>query len=270
MKMDNLSILTSLFAIINENDKEDSFSILANYFLENYKDIPQMNIYEIADNCYLSRASVRRFCQYIGFNNFKDFKVETKKFNEHYESYVTSYDSENFKSMLKTQIIDTLTEIDNNFNDSDALEIVDQIYLANRVVIFASDTMNSRIKLFQKSMLLYGKIIRLVSDTFMDNVLLENMSTNDLIIVLSPSGRFAKSASNVIDCSKSNTICITASNSEYLVSKFNHVYSISNVGFKYRHIIYDKYGMDYVVDLVLQQYCVKYRSELKYQINEGE
>ncbi len=266
MKIEHLSLLTSLFAILNENEKEDSFFILAKYFLENYSQIGEMNIYDVADKCYVSRASVRRFCQYIGYENFKNLKGEVKDFDEQFEDYIRPYDVPDFRTQLKSQIDGVFDEVNENFTESHVGEIIDIIRNSRQVVFLASDTMNARVKNFQKFILLYGKNVRLVSDSFMDEELLNSLTDKDIIIIVSASGIFANAAKNVVDSCDAKNILITASKNQILNEYYEKIYNMTSTEYNDADALFMKYGTDYIIDLIFSAYVRKYSAELKYNI----
>ncbi len=266
MKIEHLSLLTSLFAILNENEKEDSFFILAKYFLENYSHIGEMNIYDVADECFVSRASVRRFCQYIGYDNFKNLKGEVKDFDEQFEDYIRPYDVKDFRTQLKLQIDDIIDEIDRNFTEKHVEEIIDTIQTSNQIVFLASDTLNARVKNFQKFILLYGKNIRLVSDSFMDEELLQSLGEKDILIVVSASGIFANAAKNVAESCGAKNVLLTASKNKTLAEYYDKIYNITSYEYKDEYALFMKFGIDYIIDLIFSAYVRKYSAELKYNI----
>ena len=48
---------------------------IAEYVLENYEEVLNSNITELAENARVSDASVVRFCRSIGYKGYQDFKV---------------------------------------------------------------------------------------------------------------------------------------------------------------------------------------------------
>lgn len=48
MKINRLSLLNSLFNVLNENNQGDPYFILAEYFLEHYHELSRLNIYDVA------------------------------------------------------------------------------------------------------------------------------------------------------------------------------------------------------------------------------
>ena len=52
---------------------------IANYVLENYDQVLNSNITELADNAKVSDASVVRFCRSLGYKGYQDFKINAAK-----------------------------------------------------------------------------------------------------------------------------------------------------------------------------------------------
>ena len=76
MKNTAFSLMTALLAVMNESEPKDPYYVLAQYFLYHFDQLRDLNIYDVADACYVSRSGIRRFCQSIGFDNFSDLKAE--------------------------------------------------------------------------------------------------------------------------------------------------------------------------------------------------
>src|SRR5699024_11056023 len=75
MTIHNLGLLNVLGAIINEGDTNSDYAF-TNYILNNINRINEVTVNEIIDNAYISRSSIRRFCNKLGYNNFSEFKGE--------------------------------------------------------------------------------------------------------------------------------------------------------------------------------------------------
>ena len=71
------NLLTMLLSIPNKNDEDDTSFIIANYILNNLKNIEKTSIYKLAEDCYLSRSSVQRFIKDIGYDNYTQMKQNT-------------------------------------------------------------------------------------------------------------------------------------------------------------------------------------------------
>ncbi|WP_312431142.1 MurR/RpiR family transcriptional regulator [Lacrimispora sp.] len=67
-----------LLRLYNESPLYSTEKILAKYFLKNFTCIKDVNIYDVATECNVSRATVRRFFGRLGYDSFLDFKSEFK------------------------------------------------------------------------------------------------------------------------------------------------------------------------------------------------
>ena len=79
------TLLSRLIVYINSCVKKDVIYEIARYIIKNYSYCQNITLKDIMDECYVSRASVTRFCEYFGFhswNNFQSFLVKTKKVKE--------------------------------------------------------------------------------------------------------------------------------------------------------------------------------------------
>ncbi len=68
------SLSNKLLGYISTTLVRDSNYEIAVLLVKNYDKIKGMSIGEIADLCYVSQASISRFCRFLGFENFKEFK----------------------------------------------------------------------------------------------------------------------------------------------------------------------------------------------------
>ena len=64
------NLLTTLLAILNTNNTEDTNFHIAKYILEHFQNLDQLSIYTVADECFVSRSSVQRFIKTIGYDSF--------------------------------------------------------------------------------------------------------------------------------------------------------------------------------------------------------
>ena len=76
VEINKYGLLNALLNIINTYEEDSSKVVIAKYLLSNFSNINQINIYDAAEECAVSRASIRRFSQDIGFENFRNLKQE--------------------------------------------------------------------------------------------------------------------------------------------------------------------------------------------------
>lgn len=263
MHINRLSLINSLTSMINENNQDDAYFTLAYYFLQHYHELSDLNIYDVAAQCYVSRSSVRRFCQAIGYENFKDLKKEFREYDDQLHYFMANADKEDYREWLTNEINVMMKELDQRMNTSEINVIVDKIHHSKEVVFLTSDTSTMSVKEFQRSMVLCGKIIRIVSDTYVDNELLQNLNEHDYLVTVSATGQFAMAAKEIVESTKAYKVLITVNRSKELEQSYDKVYHLSAKDHSMEKSVYGKYGIDYMLDILFSIYVKKYGKKLK-------
>ena len=70
MGLNILRLLNSLISLINDGEENSSDVVIAKYLLENYNQLQNLNIYDVAEKCYVDRSTIRRLAKKLGFDNF--------------------------------------------------------------------------------------------------------------------------------------------------------------------------------------------------------
>lgn len=91
------SIADLLLNYVSTASVHDTNYEIALGMIQNYSRLYKKSCEEVAEICFVSKASVSRFCKFIGYTNYKEFQ-EALSFNYEMGSQYTKY----FKTMLKT------------------------------------------------------------------------------------------------------------------------------------------------------------------------
>lgn len=259
MKINRMSLLNSLFSIINENYEEDSNYKLAYYFLEHYHELPKLNIYDVAAECFVSRSSVRRFCQAIGYDNFLDLKSVFNEYDDQYSFYMLHADRDAYREKLTQEINSMIQELDQRMNTQEVDIIVDRIYNSRYVVFLTSETSTSYVKDFQRAMVLHNKLIHIISETYTDNNLIKRLDKRDYLITISATGTFAKASKDYISDCGANKILFTYNRDAEIKKQYDKVYYLSSADRIHEgRSVYGTYGLNYMLDILYSAYTRKY------------
>lgn len=259
MNINRLSLLNSLFSIINENNKESPNYVLAHYFLEHYHKLSELNIYDISAECFVSRASVRRFCKSIGYENFLDLKTAFKEYDDKYSYYMKHSNRENYRESLTREINEMIVELDKRMNVDEVDKIAERIYKSKSVVFLTAGAAMSIVQEFQQSMIFHGKIINLVSDAYTDNTLVNTLDKEDMVVTISAMGTFAMVSRDYISESNAYKVLITVNRNENFKDWYDKVYHLSSVDRSENgRSVYEKYGISYMFDIIYSVYVRKY------------
>ncbi|SFU88275.1 transcriptional regulator, RpiR family [Clostridium sp. DSM 8431] len=260
MNINRMSLLGSLFSVINESNHKDTNYVLAQYFLENYHKLSELNIFNVAEECYVSRSSIRRFCKSIGYENFVELKKQFAEYDDQYKYYMMHSNRENYRELLTNEINEMIKELDKRMNEEEVERIADKIYKSRYVVFLTSDTSTAVVQEFQKSMIFFGKVIKIISDVYTDKSLISSLDERDVLFVISSTGTFAKASRDFIEKNKAEKILITVNRDEEFKEWYDKIYHLSSKDrSKDGRSVYGKYGISYMFDIIYSAYLRKYR-----------
>lgn len=259
MKINRMSLLNSLFSMVNEGCEEDSSYVLAHYFLEHYSRLSSLNIYDVAADCFVSRSSVRRFCRLLGYDNFLDLKMDFDEYDSTYGRFIGHADRENYRECLTKEIDGMIRELDERMNNEEMERIVDRLHDSRYVVFLASDTSASLIKRFQQSMIYCGKIVYLVSNDYDNHTLVSRLNQRDYLVTVSASGIFASAAFDYLSGCGAYKALITVNRDPVFAAHYDRVYHLSAKDHsKEAFSVYGTYGISYMLDIIFSRYVRKY------------
>ena len=136
------SITLRLLEYINDAPKKDINYEIALTLLNNFDKVKKMNITEISELCYVSPATISRFCRMIGFSNFSEFKtVSNIKFSleNDYSRELLTTGREDIKAAFKNytnSLMENMNYVLDNINYDDIDYIAKKIYETEKVAFF--------------------------------------------------------------------------------------------------------------------------------------
>ncbi|HEY2420437.1 MAG TPA: hypothetical protein VGI04_03445 [Neobacillus sp.] len=249
------SLLHTLFSIINEENVGDSSYVLAHYFLEHYSELKDLNIFEVATDCFVSRSSVRRFCKAIGYENFIDMKLEFTRYDQVYYNNIKYAAQENYQQLLSFEINKMIQDITINVTGEVLKEMVESIDQSRYTIFLIPGAYNGAVKDFQEKMVAHHRVIYLISENYSENKLIQNLTKDDLLITLSTSGVFAEEASKFTKGLEGKKVLFTCNTEMSQGSFYDKTYYMSAQGQEELNIpVYSKYGINFMLDILYSEY----------------
>ena len=185
---------------------------IAEYILADPERIKNLNTYEIASNCDTSQASIVRFSKKLGFKGFPDFKLSLSQDigNRKAESHVNIMHEEikptdTFEIIGKKVATENTMAVNNTYEITDFKELekaVKMISEARKIMLAGVGFSGIVAKDFHFKLLELGKQTLFENDTHMQLSYLATMNENDVLFVISHSGKtlevfnLAKAAKN--------------------------------------------------------------------------
>ncbi|MBE6483052.1 MAG: MurR/RpiR family transcriptional regulator [Actinomyces ruminicola] len=254
----HFSLLNALLGAFNAAEVGSPGYALSKYLLEHFDDLPRLNVYEVAEECAISRSSIRRFCQAIGFETFTGVKAAAYEWQLHWRYFVDYANEPGFDAYLSAHIIRMLSEIRDAAASRGVHEFVEELHRAREVVCLASDFSSMSVREFQQAMLYGGKLIHVLTEGSGDPAVLDGVTSEDLIVVVSVTGNYAKAAFKQMQTLRALRVVLTTNRSAGLDRLFDRVIYLSQEDLEGHRSVYSKYGVSVFFDLVYSQYTRRY------------
>ena len=263
------NLLTSLLAILNKNDENDTAFIIANYILNNLKDMEKTSIYKVAEDCYVSRSSVQRFVKDIGYDNYTQMKQSLTEVIQHEEALLDYTDHTEYSDYIQENIHAMTADIAETAKSQGFRKLLSRFSKARSVVLLAAEDSAHACKLLQQQLLATGKLIRIITSASNNISLLDTLDRDDLLIVCSVTGNFALAIKNQLKDINATKCLITLNRTTSFLGTYSFIYYIGEKQKPSSHTIkmfknvYTSYGLTFFFDLFYHDYYRLYAAEEK-------
>lgn len=208
------SITFKLLEYVNNAIKKDINYEIAVIMLKNFNKVKEMNITEISELCYVSPASISRFCRMLGFDNFSDFKnVANVKFSlqSDYSNQLINSAEKDLKSAYEeytNSLMKNMSYTLDNLDTENLDRVVNQIHSTEKVAFFGTQFLYSVGKHLQSRLMLTGKYME--AYPYYDKQLecARNLDNNSLAIIISVEGSYFFKYMEIIEALKENGVKI--------------------------------------------------------------
>lgn len=158
------------YSYLTENDL-----FIWNYIVKNKQKVAYMSINEVALSCNVSRTTIMRFCQKLGFNGFSEFKYAVKKELESSKINISKTDN-----TLVENYMNTLNQLEQKDFDS----ICKMLSEAKRIFIYGSGDIQNLASKYLKLLFLHRGLLIYDLDALYVNQEFYNLITEDDVVIL--------------------------------------------------------------------------------------
>lgn len=242
-----------IFYVLNRliNDTDDSVeTVLAQYFLQNYFKARNYNIYDIAAACHVSRSSIRRFAQNLGYQNFQTLKKDMIENDQKPQSI----EDRNYRNFLTNTIINIVEELNHRMDTDQVSVICKYIESSNNFYIVTSGASLSAIKDFQVKLSAKGRISKLINGEEKLSYLKSKATNKDCILITSVSGATGVKLKKYFATIPAVKILITADRIDSFDVGYSKVYFMSHFDHSKTPELYRIYGLNYFLDILANHY----------------
>lgn len=256
----DLSLVSELCFIINHDAPTSPDTVLARYFLDHFKNMSDLNVYDVADECLVSRSSIHRFCHRIGYQNFKEMKADFQTETKHYDYFMSLAGRSDFIDYMKLELIKMIVDLNEQITQNTLDEIATRIHDAKEVVMISSYSGSMYLFKFQRPLILSGKIIRIMTDQLSEEQysFLRKLDKESFVIVFSAMGNYAATNIKIMEQLEVYKALVTASYREDIKVPYDKVYYLSKDDYTNVKSVYTEYGLSFFFDILYSTYLRKY------------
>ncbi|MFB1099984.1 MurR/RpiR family transcriptional regulator [Terribacillus sp. JSM ZJ617] len=245
-------------------DHSTSDHTIAEYILRHVSEIPDMSIYELAEACHLSPATVSRFCRRFENISFKELKEHASEFNDF-----------NLTEIFQRPETDSIAGIPNYFQQvkeslADTENLL-QVYVlqqaailmqeANKLSFFGVTFSNVVAKNAQIKFMRLGKHTASYSNHENQITEANTMIPDDLAIVISSSGdtRFIIKLTKELSRNEVPILAITSNPNSYLGQHAKIIIQVSGQKMEgYKSPILEEINLQAAVNMLYLHYSGRY------------
>lgn len=263
------NLLTSLLSHLNRNDENDTDFVIARYFLMHLRQLKDISIYRIAEDCYVSRSSVQRFIKNIGYDSYTQMKSSIDEIIQHEDGFKTYTDHTDYSNYISASINSMVEDIKRSCQSSSFKKLLRIFEEATQIVILTAEDSSHACKLFQQQILTTGRLIRIITSANENTDLLETLTEKDLLLVCSVTGNYALAISQQLKDIKTKKALITLNHTTAFEGVYSFIYYLSDdSGFASSTIVsarnvYNNYGLAFFFDLFFHECYLSYQNKNK-------
>lgn len=221
--------------IESSTDHSNTDIVIAEFILRNVHDFPNMSIYEMAEACHTSPATITRFCKRFDNVSFKELKEYAKTFTEFnntevdYQKIEVNINQEQLNSYFE-DVQRSLEETKQMIQSTELLEIVGEIHKAKKISIFGVTFSHLLARNAQFKFMRLGKYATAYGNHENQITEAESLTPSDAAIVISFSGqtRFIIRLVKMLKEKSIPIIAITGDSQSFLAKNADDMILVSN------------------------------------------
>ncbi|MFC3883869.1 MurR/RpiR family transcriptional regulator [Bacillus songklensis] len=250
--------------IESSTDHTNSDIIIAEYILRNVHEIPNMSIYNVAEACHTSPATITRFCKRFENISFKELKEYARTFIEFNVSEVLFQQIEqNINDDLLhdyyEELQGSLAETSQLIHSKELLKVVRKIHVAKKISFFGVTFSHVIARNAQFKFMRLGKYSVAYSNHENQITEAESLTPSDTAIVISFSGetRFIVQLVKILKERGIPIIAITGDKQSFLAKNANDLILVSSRKLEcYKSPIIEEISMLSVINSIYLVYSI--------------
>lgn len=233
-------MLYRFLTYVNSTSSGTTYSNIAYYISNNFTKVTKMNLEELADACYVSQATISRFCRFLGFESFTHFKMACQHSIRDGERRINdivstmSRDDDEYKESFKRYgyaVLEELKDFAQNLDVGELDALLELIHKTEDVAFFGVHRCASFIHEVQFSFALKDKFVKAYSGSNHQLECVRSLKKDSVAIVVTANDGFWQESVEVVDAlakSPSYKVLITSGRVSERADIFNEIHRIGS------------------------------------------
>lgn len=262
-----MSNLIKMIHYLNTHDRQDTYSRIIIFLTQNFARIEELTISQIAEECFVSPATLSRFSKHFNFESFPALRksfTNTDFLDPLFSFSLTKLDLNSIKNtpdaFLKDYGQSIIASIEDIIESVDLTEIdalLALIHTTKDVCIFNYNPTNSIVKILQSGLFLSKKLV-FTGETKSNQLdLIDSMKPDSVAIIISSFGNFFTTQPEVfskIRQTNCQTVLITQNTQNMAISLIDTIVNISSKN----HVKAGNYPMEFFIEYICRRYYELY------------
>ncbi|WP_086315405.1 hypothetical protein A5821_002890 [Enterococcus sp. 7F3_DIV0205] len=253
---------------LNTNKRDATYSRIIIYLFTHLHEIRTLTITEIAERCFVSPATLTRFCRHFGIATFASLReslVSLGTMKKHSGLRMKEQELTDLKNDPKTYLDSYAAEIITAVNDvlqtidiKQVDQILADIHRAEEVVLIGYSATLELAKDLQTSFLLSQKLIFVGETEETQQAFVEDLSEKSIVIVISSYGSLLNRSSELmrmISDSPAKSILLTQHTQNTLTNQFDLSINVTTTNY----VRIGNYPLTFFLDYFVRRYASLYQ-----------
>lgn len=252
---------------LNAHDENDTYFRIILYILNYQEKIPTMSISELADECFVSAATISRFCKHFNLHSYATLKKEiaaAKKFSNFQGLRMSKKEAQHIQSnpqeylqFYANEIKQSIDDVVSHLNHAEIDRLLQNIHEAQEVILIGYSSTLDLAKSMQTSLMMSNKITIVPEEEALLNTMIQQANEQTMIIVFSSFGTiFNKNADlvNKITNSAAYSVLITQHTKNVFTNFFDQtIHATSN-----NYLQIGTYPLTFFIDFIVRRFASLY------------
>lgn len=257
------SLSNKLLSYISTTLVHDSNYDIALILLKNYSHLKNLSIGEVAELCYVSPAAISRFCRFIGFDNFKEFKQSLEQDFSMANDYSRQFyamlcsDEKMAIATYRDELIANIYSTISPENMEVVPDIIRDIHDSDHVAYFAHHFLWDIGRFFQSKMMVMGKYVEQFMAYDAQLECAQHLGPNSLAIICTVGGTYMSRYAKIWTTIQNSGCRILVITQNLSNAELNSARYVLRCGTSNRDDV-GKYSAMMTVDYLVMSYLRKY------------